>query len=795
MIKSNHPLHILYSAMCIAAVSVQTAKAATVYLTANDTHENSSFTNPAPWSVYGVPSSDNDYVVKDGHQMCPPRWYSAESPSVFNGRSLTIGEVGGTDGTLVCFPFAAGATVTFDNEGIVFANGTFCDQYGYPITVLGKVTVTAPASNPFSLYANQHGKSITFAGTVVGAAGTGLWLYSRVGQGRDSWSQQNFVCHFINDSLAGYHGSIHCHQWRKTYASDPPSQSFRTEFASGTGTFPGRLVIDYNCAIRGETAASVVSIGTLEMLSNACIQVVYDKTAKTAAQVKVTDSFIHSCGKVRVLFSSPHATGTYSDANLVPPLPILKAPAGVTLDANDFALETATFPSFYLYVETDPGDGLSTLYLKQHGKVVTLTTSDTSGDHSTFAFGHGDHWSDGEEPSSDKDYFADGKTLYAYTDAGSTFKGHVLAMRGGTFSLSESVTIPEFRTVGTFSNVHISGNGKNLGGHITHNPDTTNPLIFSEGPNRLFGVIAQIEGNGQVDFMHTGNGRKPVTFVLPTANTNFAGRIRFYSAQPAYTAWSICAKVSFSTADALGGPMKSWTYNGHTLEHYSQLEPSGGLTLNRKNCGLFVNGNGTIVAFGGGFTLLERITWNGCLRLFGANAANPEKFRLGGDVPFFSTDGGTTPVDGKNKLWVNVATLVPLSSEVFQGVNVDFSANMGVEITVPELSDSGLGRYGMHNTLIDNPFTFADEQLKVSIVDPNGSATPSVQTRRGKVKVTVPICTVNATAAATLRGKINLVSQPYPNANIRYIEEVENQDGSITFRAKLIAGGMSMSIQ
>ncbi len=128
MNKPGHSITILHSALCIAAVAVQTANAATVYLTANDTHENSSFTNPAPWSVYGVPSPENDYVVNDGHQMCPPRWYSAESPSVFNGHSLTIGEVGGTGGSLVCFPFAAGATVTFDNEGIVFANGTFCDH-------------------------------------------------------------------------------------------------------------------------------------------------------------------------------------------------------------------------------------------------------------------------------------------------------------------------------------------------------------------------------------------------------------------------------------------------------------------------------------------------------------------------------------------------------------------------------------------------------------------------------------------------------------------------------------------
>ena len=70
----------MFTAIC-AALAATVASAATVYLTANDTHENSSFTNPAPWSVYGVPSSDNDYVVKDGHQMCPPRWYSAESPS------------------------------------------------------------------------------------------------------------------------------------------------------------------------------------------------------------------------------------------------------------------------------------------------------------------------------------------------------------------------------------------------------------------------------------------------------------------------------------------------------------------------------------------------------------------------------------------------------------------------------------------------------------------------------------------------------------------------------------------
>ena len=774
----------MFTAVC-AAFAATVASAATAYLTANDTYENSSFTNPAPWSVYGVPSSDNDYVVKDGHVMSPPM----SSSAVFNGNLLRIGEVGGTDGLLACYPTAADATVTFANDGIVFANGTFCNWYGNPITVLGNVEVTSPDTAPFSIYANQHEKNITFAGAVTGAAGTGLWLYSRVGQGRDSWSQQNFVCHFINDSLAGYYGSIHCHQWRKEYTSDPPSSAIRTEFASDTGTFPGRLVIDYNCAVRGETASSIVSIGTLEMLSNACIQVVYDKTAKTASQVKVTDSFIHSGGKVRVLFSSPHSTGTYSDSNEVPALPILKAPAGVTLNAADFALETATFPSFSLYVETDPGDGFSTLYLKQHGKVVTLT-SDTD-NPATSAFAHGDGWSDGLAPSPDKDYFVDGKAIWGYPDAGNPFGGHVLAMRGGTFLLNDTVNIPDFRTVGTFGNVHIAGNGKNLYGHITHNPDTTNPLIFSEGANRTFGLFAEIEGNGRVDFMHTGASRKPVTFWLGTAKRNFTGRICFYSAHPGYTDWSICAKIGFTNVDALGGPMKSWTYNGHTLEHYSQLEPSGGPhTLNRKNCGLFVNGSGTIVV--GDFTLLERITWNGTLRLFGGNPANPGRFRLGGEAPFFTTDGGTTPVDGKNKLWVNVATLVPLSSEVFQGVNVDFSANMGVEITVPELSDSGLGRYGMHNTLIDNPFTFADEQLKVTIVDPNGSATPSVQTGRGKV--IVPICTVNATAAESLRGKIRLASLPYPVV-AQSIEEVTNQDGSITFRAKLSMSGMSIIIQ
>ena len=129
-----------------SAFAAQTASAATAYLTVNDTYENSSFTNPAPWSVYGVPSSDNDYVVKDGHVMSPPM----SSSAVFNGNSLRIGEVGGTEGLLACYPTAADATVTFANDGIVFANGTFCNWYGNPRTVLGKVTVTGLSGRPWN---------------------------------------------------------------------------------------------------------------------------------------------------------------------------------------------------------------------------------------------------------------------------------------------------------------------------------------------------------------------------------------------------------------------------------------------------------------------------------------------------------------------------------------------------------------------------------------------------------------------------------------------------------------------
>ena len=75
----------MFTAIC-AALAATVASAATAYLTVNDTYENSSFTNPVSWSVYGVPSSDNDYVVKDGHVMSPPM----SSSAVFNGNSLRV---------------------------------------------------------------------------------------------------------------------------------------------------------------------------------------------------------------------------------------------------------------------------------------------------------------------------------------------------------------------------------------------------------------------------------------------------------------------------------------------------------------------------------------------------------------------------------------------------------------------------------------------------------------------------------------------------------------------------------
>ena len=118
----------------------------------------------------------------------------------------------------------------------------------------------------------------------------------------------------------------------------------------------------------------------------------------------------------------------------------------MTLSTNDFVLSTsAVFPVYDLYERTAE-DGLSTLCIKQRGKVIKQTTSEDSTGSSGTTFLSGSHWDGGELPTTNNCYYSDKNKIRAYAEA---FPGGPLAKKGGEVGLQKAtVRIDDFRIIG-----------------------------------------------------------------------------------------------------------------------------------------------------------------------------------------------------------------------------------------------------------------------------------------------------------------------------------------------------------
>ena len=153
-----------------------------------------------------APTPDHDYRVSGGKHIIVGYGTTGSSTTFgFNGDSLILGIVGGTDGSL----WHNGAPKL--NLPLVLANGfyrTWGDgQYGGPAiarTLMGSATVESPESNRFIIYPCFTGGSTAYTVnlemTISGAAGTGLLVSDK---GLGSASRLN-----IKSSNPSYRGSI-----------------------------------------------------------------------------------------------------------------------------------------------------------------------------------------------------------------------------------------------------------------------------------------------------------------------------------------------------------------------------------------------------------------------------------------------------------------------------------------------------------------------------------------------------------------------------------------------------------
>ena len=749
-------------------------------------------------------NSSQDYGVKGN------KYFRAKiGTATFAGKSLTIGALDySTYGTLL-FRTSNGCDTTFDNEGLFIYRGTVTSWNDGTQIVRGRVTVRSPETSPTPVVFTTKGGKLVFRCPVESAAGMGLYIHS-LAAASTTMNQTNFVCRFMDDALANYNGSIVCcpvasnylnnvSYYTKTNYNSSLKPPYHVTFQTDSGTMPGSLKLYPNAIIATETSTTDFSVGSLSSVSlngfgTNILSVALAADGSTCGIFRVTGSLnLQSPMAVRL---SPDTARDYfmaTNAAAAMRLPILKAPANVTLDSDKFFMERddafAYLPTYELEVADDSADGLSTLWLVRRPVVWSLSADSSSSSSFTR-----NNWSDGITAGPEKDYLAlhNMRTIAIDSTAVQEFPGHSLTIANESLYLtlnSSATRIKDLRVFGcTIDNLNRGRAEYNfmvgaikswkLEGRIRLARDGT--LYLRCYPSNGFRVDSELSGGGAIEIHNqsqSGNNNPLRAYVgLFGINTNFHGTVLVKNKATTTPAARVSPNLAIRDARNLGRPLSKWTYNALTLQNCCGLHPLESLTLDDETRGIYLSGSYAFFTVTNDvvFTCKERITYSGTLIKDG-----PGELAFGGPQPYFVSNGTTTPTANKNVLDIWDGTLRPVSATAFQGLAVVVTnAHATLAVDVPASNDDGdIGQYGMLNTTWDAPLTVPESGLTVQLRDTNGVLTRQTRVRR------VPICTVNAAGKAALEGKLSVSRSPSRQHAVTSVGWTENPDGSFTFAA------------
>lgn len=753
--------------------------------------------------------SDSRYTGGDSYKLRIP-----ESVETFEGKSLSVGDA--DNGGQVIFRTGDSGEVdelTIANYGLFLNNGSLhCNTAGSQI-LHGNVTVTAPESEPFSVYFIKDGSELKFTGAVAADAGKGLYVHSLpTARWPGDSSQRNFVCRFAEGSLSAFKGSLICGPvaWgdRTTKSNYFNTTDYRTPpyyatISSGTCEMPGTVTLYPGANLAAESSSTVFSVANLETVydwGTNVLTVTMADDAKSCSLVKVTESLSLST-PLRIRLAGLENFSVDVATNAASKLAVFKAPASVTLDEEDFVLERKELaphlpylPDYRIEISNDE-DGLPTVWIVARPVVWSLATDSGEWD-SLFLESRKAYWSDGEAPSPEKDYLA----LHTIRTPKSSTAGHQYF--GGN-SLTMGKANAEFRHNGydevTVSNLNILADT----GFVTIGPGISDPdkqlvdgsiatfvlngrisadadIKFSAYQSKAWSVNSELSGRGVVTvtsaYQNYNNNLYSSWTGLFGMNTNYFGKFIVTHNNPAEK--DRVTHLLFNDSRNFGAPLPEWTYDAIKLQRGSALMPISSIELNDQTRGIYVSATNTFVRVPENvvFTCKERITYNGILIKDG-----PGELALGGPAPYFNKDGGTGPTAGKNVLDLYEGVLRPISASALTGVNLTITNGATLVFNVPASNDDGdIGQYGILNKDVNTPMTLPESGITVEIEDPSGMLS-------SKARACVPICTVKASAKANLEGKLFAGNSSVPSFATKG-EWKENEDGSWTFSALLSRG-------
>ena len=726
--------------LTVGAVGSGWAEGGYVTLTANSDY-NAGFAD-AQWSETVDDPSTRDYLVANGKKL------TTKNAETVDARSLTFGEVNGTKGTFFQYYSA-----TFNNEGLIFANGEYYQHYAN-VTLSGKTKVISPASAPFLFYndSSKANDTLTFPGDFSSAdEDCGIVVYAA--------NNKNFTFALTGTS-ENYLGSIVV-----TSRYDSAGAPWGTNLKLGTAKLPGSVTMGDGTKLMVSAACE---LGSLTLTDGVALEFSQDLTVKSFTWTGTE--------RIPLTWKGGPSKVPVAEETIVP---ILTMPIGSAVGLKDFVLVNETFDGKMpvLAMIEDVAAGTKTL-AGVYYSLVTLNSRDglttgnvnTSSPYDYNSMIAAENWSD-KSNVHDKAWYSvsriNGGTPFVTpfgTDAVCEFPGvaltlgerTLLVLQGLEFdvpilNVTKDLTIYGLWNPGRLQRVKFDRLVMADGAAITNQMRNAANLVL-EGPisGSETTVITLMGAPGATSACETLN-------TLDGDNSKFRGKIVVTAATNRATEEHGFTTLYVKDGTNLGGARSAFTYDALSIDNLCVLDALAPVTLDEPTRGIFVESSaklttsgvkGNCVRFNVGdaahaLSIRETITLNGTIRKTGAGA-----LALGGALKFLDANTNLTDTvparEDLHKLIMTGGQLKPLAARSMDGLDIVFSnkvSKLAVGLTIDAATtDAELAQYGFIDLKTANPLVATEKTGTVPLTLENLPADP-------KEAFSVPICTVRKSVA------------------------------------------------
>ena len=778
--------------VAMMTVSLVSIAAGPYYLSAAGSAQNGvPFGTPSVWEdAGGAPctefDSTADYYVGNGRSLYTYYGGSA-AESTFPGNSVTLGDIAGSKNA---FLYLRGTSLTsFPRGGIKLARGQVLNNYAQSASqsVSGSVEVLAPSGTPFQLWSYYVGCKQIWPGNFSGAVTAGLLVGG--GSCRDNFEFR------ATGNWSAYFGTVIVR--KGVVNSEDTKVTYRPQTSS---SFPGSLVMETATVFSPMNQDDVFKVKALSLADG--VKIIVPASASDNASILVTNTF--SClGTVAIDASQVASTKTDAGRMAV----VLTVPDSSDIEESMFILdESSTAADGHLKV-SDNGDGTKSLKVVFYA-IVTQTVSDggTHQDRQDSSLLDKTHWSDGELPHANADYFVQPLpgACYLHTplDTDYEFPGESLTFKGWCYFYSWGRTFTCKKLVIKDKSAVIMGNN---GGVTAATRFEGGDICFESGSIRLASwnnagrpvvLASYLTGAAELKLSGVTSTSYPRGETYISAlNTNFTGVITvdLSNKDADVTPGEVmCQTLYVNDGRNVGGPLAAFDYKALSLSQYARLVVTNAAVVTFEdgfNRGIFIGDVGRLVSAEGQTMCIKRpLTVDGNLRKEGAGV-----LELASEVGFLA-DGVRTdaiPDDASKRLLSLTEGVLKVSHvDAVNGLTVQAANGTKLRLDL-ETTDSDLIAYGIRNTKTRTPFTVGDGASEVAI-EIDLSHEPDFKSK------TLAVMTVRQDCAVSVRDLVKVKKGANLHGFPMHFETVNEEiDGvaSVVFKAVFERKGFIVSFR